>query len=283
MRKNLLALAVTALVVLGLQAPAHASTQGTPDGDLHPAVGFLLFYSGGERYSCSGTLVSPTVVLTAAHCTDDQDGKTLVTFDSFVDDASPFKYDPAAHPEDGYTATEIAAMGGYAGTAYTDPAYSNFTDMKNWNDVGVIVLDEAVTGIDPAPIARVGTLDKIGKSELSKTPFIAVGYGTEVRKAESGPQKPTPMNYPLERRYVKMFGQKLTPQILQTNGSTTNGKDTGSTCFGDSGGPVFYKGEVVAVTSYGNNDVCRGISGYQRVDIQALQDWIVGSHGGTES
>ncbi|WP_278256692.1 hypothetical protein [Nocardioides convexus] len=29
-----------------------------------------------------------------------------------------------------------------------------------------------------------------------KTLFRAVGYGTEVRKPESGPQKPTPMSLP---------------------------------------------------------------------------------------
>jgi V8-like Glu-specific endopeptidase len=280
MRKNLLALVVAALVVLGLQAPAVASTQGNTDYAHHPTVGFLLFYSGGDRYSCSGTLVSPTVVLTAGHCTDGTSGQTLVTFDSFIDDASPLKYDKAHDPDAGYTAEEISGMGAYAGTAYTDPDYSNFTDMDNWNDVGVIVLDEPIPAelITPAKVAGVGTLDDIKKSDLSKTLFTAVGYGTEVRKADTGPQKPTPMSYPLVRRFVEMYGQKLTPQILQTNGSTTNGKDTGTTCFGDSGGPVFYRGEVVAVTSYGNNDVCRGVSGYQRVDIAAAQGWILGEH-----
>ena len=70
-----------------------------------------------------------------------------------------------------------------------------------------------------------------------------------------------------------MPGQKLTPQILQTNGNDNDQrKDTGGTCFGDSGGPVFLDGEIVAVTSYGNNDICRYLGGYQRVDIEAAQD-----------
>ena len=53
------------------------------------------------------------------------------------------------------------------------------------------------------------------------------------------------MTYPLIRRYVDMPGQKLTPQILQTNGNPNDNKGTGGTCFGDSGGPVFLDGEIV--------------------------------------
>jgi secreted trypsin-like serine protease len=287
MRKNLLAVVVAALVALGLQAPAHASTQGTPDGETHPNVGLILSYSDdGFRYRCTATLIRADLLLTAAHCTDGVVGKVLVTFDSTIveastrPDVSPF---PTADPEVGYTTAQLQAAGFESGDAYTDPGYSDFTDMKNWNDVGVVVLDRAVEGIDPAPLAGLNTLDRIKTSDLSKTRFTAVGYGTEVRKADSGAQKPTPMDYPLIRRSVDMYGQKLTPQILQTNGSTTNGKDTGTTCFGDSGGPVFLGGEIVAVTSYGMNEVCRGVSGYQRVDVKVAQDWIFGPHTGTGS
>ena len=58
------------------------------------------------------------------------------------------------------------------------------------------------------------------------------------------------MSYPLIRRYVEMPGQKLTEQILQTNGNEKDTRGTGGTCFGDSGGPVFLNGVIVAVTSY---------------------------------
>ncbi|HET7352191.1 MAG TPA: trypsin-like serine protease, partial [Marmoricola sp.] len=80
----------------------------------------------------------------------------------------------------------------------------------------------------------------------------------------------------LARRYVDMPGQKLTPQILQTNGNPNDNKGTGGTCFGDSGGPVFLDGEIVAVTSYGYTDNCRYLGGYQRVDIPVVQDWLEG-------
>ena len=137
----------------------------------------------------------------------------------------------------------------------------------------MVVLDEPVTD-RAGDLAALGYLDAYRQPRLTKTLFTAVGYGTEVRKPDSGPQKPQPMTYPLIRRYVDMPGQKLTPQILQTNGNPNDTKGTGGTCFGDSGGPVFLNGEIVAVTSYGHTDNCRYVGGYQRVDIAVVQDWL---------
>ena len=277
MRFRALTLIVSTLIALGmLTAPsAQASTGGTPDtANQYSNVGLILFYDQDGRFRCTATLISPTVLLTAAHCTDGTLGKTLVTFDPVIAEQAPAPFPVAKDPSKGYTSTEITRAGYLAGTAYTHPEYSDFTDMDNWNDVGVIVLDKPVKGIAPSPIAELGTLDAIPTSELSTTLFRAVGYGTEVRQADEGPQKPTPMSYPLIRRYVDMPGQKLTPQILQTNGNPNDPRGTGGTCFGDSGGPVFLDGEIVAVTSYGYTSNCRYLGGYQRVDIAAAQNWL---------
>src|SRR3954447_22049322 len=100
------------LVVLGLQAPAVASTGGTPDGELHPNVALILAYhDDGNRYRCTATLVREDLLLTAAHCTDGVVGKTLVTFDSTIvagttpPATAPF---PAAgDPSVGYTTAEL--------------------------------------------------------------------------------------------------------------------------------------------------------------------------------
>lgn len=268
------ALAALLLPVIFLARPAEASTGGTFDAsNQYAEVGLILFYDPTGRYRCSATLISPTVLVTAAHCTDGDVGKVLVDFRNFISDGPTSGYAPAANPAAGYTAKEIAAMGFASGTAYTHPQYSDFTDMDNWNDVGVVVLDKAVK-IKPAQLSGLGVLDRIGTENLRSTLFRAVGYGTEVRKSDGGPQNPTPQSYPLERRYVDMPGQKLTPQILQTNGNENDPFGTGGTCFGDSGGPVFYQGEIVAVTSYGYTENCRYLGGYQRLDIAVTQDWV---------
>ena len=261
------------LVVLAA-APSGAITGGEPDGNRHPNVALIAFYDSTGRYRCSATLISPTVLVTAAHCTSGTLGKTLVTFDSVIAENPPSPLPVAANPAAGYTAAELAAAGYRSGTASTHPEYSDFTDLKNWNDVGVIVLDQPVVGIAPATLAPRNYLDAFGKSALPKTIFDVVGYGTEVRKPTEGPQKPQPMSYPLIRRYTTSPGQKLTPQILQLNGNPNDNKGGGGTCFGDSGGPVFLNGYIVAVTSYGYTENCRYLGGYQRIDVDVTRNWV---------
>lgn len=265
---------MTAFTLLATALPAAAITGGEPDGDRHPNVGLIMFYDATGRYRCSATLVSPTIVITAAHCTSGTLGKTLVTFDSVIAEQPPSPFPVAANPSVGYTAQELAAAGYLSGTALTHPQYSDFTDMDNWNDVGVVVLDKPVTSVAPATLAPTNYLDQFAQPALNSTIFAAVGYGTEVRKPEAGPQKPQPMSYPLIRRYTTSPGQKLTPQILQLNGNPNDTHGGGGTCFGDSGGPIFLNGYLVAVTSYGYTSNCRYLGGYQRVEIPVVQDWL---------
>ena len=77
MRRSLLAvLAAVCLAAaggIGAAGPALAITNGTADGNGHPNVGALVAdsaYSDGTWTYCSGTLISPTVFLTAAHCAE---------------------------------------------------------------------------------------------------------------------------------------------------------------------------------------------------------------------
>jgi len=267
--------AATTTLVAGTALAAAAITGGEVDsGNKYSNVGMIAFYEDGGRYRCTATLVTPTVLLTAAHCTADVQGKVAVTFNSKVADAPPSGLPTAADPSQGYSGTESTA---YAfGTPHAHPQYSDFTDMKNWNDVGVVVLDEPVTGITPAKLAPKNYLNQYTPDVLNKTLFTIVGYGTEVRQdaAANGNMKPTPMSYPIVRRYAESPGQKLTPQILQTNGNEHDNRGTGGSCFGDSGGPTFKNGYQVTVTSYGYTNNCRYLDGLQRVDIPVVQDWL---------
>jgi len=277
MRLRTLALLTGLLAAFAtVSAPAHASTGGTPDGDLHPGVGYVTAYADGVRYRCTATLVAPTVLLSAAHCFEGADGKVGVRFDSVLAEQPPLPLPPAADLEAGYSSAELEAAGWASGTAHLHPAYSGLTDVRNWNDVSVVVLDRPVIGVKPAPLAGLGALDALPGKGVSGTLFRAVGYGTEVRKPETGPQKAVPMSFPLLRRYVDMTGQKLSEQILQTNGNALGSSGTGETCTGDSGGPVYLGEEVVAVTSYsnGSGDKCRSTEGFQRVDIPVVRQWL---------
>ena len=267
--------AVTGTLLAGTALAASAITGGTEDtANKYSNVGMIAFYEDGGRYRCTATLVTPTVLLTAAHCTADVTGKVAVTFEPVVARQAPSGLPVAADPTKGYTGTESTA---YAfGTPHAHPDYSDFTDLKNWNDVGVVVLDKAVTNIAPAELAPKNYLNQYTPSILNKTLFTIVGYGTEVRQdaAANGNMKPTPMSYPIVRRYGDAPGQKLTEQILQINGNENDNRGGGGSCFGDSGGPTFKNGYQVTVTSYGYTSNCRYLDGLQRVDIPVVQDWL---------
>src|SRR3982750_2709833 len=83
MRKLFAGIASTVASLIAA-APAAAITNGQPDGNGHPEVGALLAqqaYSDGTWATCTGTLISPTVFLTAAHC-DEGVSHVNVTFDT---------------------------------------------------------------------------------------------------------------------------------------------------------------------------------------------------------
>src|SRR5919202_3737489 len=137
MRRIILAAAVVVGAALAFAAPAGAITYGAPDGNGHPEVGALLApqaYSDGTWETCSGTLISPTVFLTAAHC-DQGVSRVAVTFDSSYSAAT------------GTT---------YWGTWHADPNYNQ--TQSDPKDVAVVVLDKAGKGITPARVPRAGSL-----------------------------------------------------------------------------------------------------------------------------
>jgi hypothetical protein len=73
MRKKTLVVAISVIAILMIAVgPVAAITNGQPDGNNHPYVGLLVFdvAPGQPAWRCSGSLIAPTVVLTAGHCTD---------------------------------------------------------------------------------------------------------------------------------------------------------------------------------------------------------------------
>lgn len=240
---------VTAMVAtLLLPVQAGAITNGGPDGEGHPNVGALLAteaYSDGTWAACSGTLISPTVFLTAAHC-DLGVSEVEVTFDSSYDSAT------------GIT---------YPGTWYADPDYRSA--QGDPHDIAVVVFPTAVEGITPALLPTAGSL-----SDLDLwTEFTAVGYGAQSVTIDHGPT----FHY-ADIRYV------ATGSLLATNKSwlrlsmnPTLGD--GGTCYGDSGGPNFLgagatETNIVAATTITGDFMCRATNVDYRLDTQSARAFL---------
>jgi len=110
-RKLFIAVSVIAAALL-LATPVFGITFGELDGERHPNVGALLvawpYPDGPIDIVCSGTLISPTVFLTAAHCVNWMpeagipEDAVYVTFDSVYEIGSPNIYPGTYHINPNY-------------------------------------------------------------------------------------------------------------------------------------------------------------------------------------
>jgi hypothetical protein len=166
-RKRMAVVSLTLLLLVVFIIPVAAVQFGELDGDDHPHVGLLVFDVGGSpAWRCSGTLLSPTVMLTAGHCTFGTSGGR-VWFDSDVSAGRPGN----GYPFSGGTGIEFAEI--YTHPDYIDEAFYLY-------DVGVVILSEPVYLGSYGTLADVGLLDRLsvrrGQQDQS---FTVVGYGLQ--------------------------------------------------------------------------------------------------------
>ena len=248
-------LALVCAAGVGLVAqPANAITGGVVD-TVHTNVGVVRFTTVDGRFRCSGTLISPTVVLTAGHCTEGPATNVLVSFDNAL------VPDPLAP---GITDEEKAARAAHylSGTAHPDPGWTGKLSFSKQHDQGVVVLDVPATtkwpDIKPAPLLPVGTLDA-NQGALKNQTFTLVGYGVDIgdKKQQIVVQ---------ERRMTTSFLKNVQSEVVAFQINENDSKAGGGSCFGDSGGPVFLGKYVVGDASYVNSLTCNATGTYQRVD-----------------
>lgn len=262
MKKVTTAILLAAVLVFSTVGMAAAVTDGELDGEGHPFVGLMVAQDedGNPLWRCTGTLISPTVFLTAGHCTESPAAHVEIWFDADVE---------SGIPDNGYPFTGQAG-----GTPYTHPDYD--PDAFVLRDVGVVVLDEEVAMDTYGQLPELDQLDalktKRGKQNVT---FTAVGYGLQ----ESFPDA---ASWQENNVRVRMVAH---PKLNQINvpGFTgdfsmllSNNANTGGTCFGDSGGPNFLgdSNVIAGVTSFGINGNCAGTGGVFRMDRSWSLDWV---------
>jgi len=156
-------------------------------------------------------------------------------------------------------------------------------NLQNAPDVGVLILEDAITDITPLPVIAVGTLD--GIASLKGTPMLSVGYGLNWGKLVGTPPSKDlgPMSDLGGGNEVKRIAHLgpvtgVHPTSLIPRQSVRKGDDT--VCFGDSGSPMFLEREslgrnVIAGVLSGATNWCQGSKDpYYRMDQQAAHDFL---------
>jgi Trypsin len=261
-RRLILVLATMGVAVLLASGAALGITGGTADTTgKYPYVGALLSPEGfddGTYTYCTGTLISPTVFLTAAHCYPEPGD--AVTFDAKYNPDTSTSY--SVCPRDECTSA-------YDGTFIDDPK----------TGIAVVVFDTPPLGSN-ITLPKLPTYHQLNSLTLVKgeTPFTAVGYGSSLdgEKQPGGPW--ARLKYNDQRAWAVTKFNTLGRTYLRLSQ-----KDGAGTCDGDSGGPNFawanqggtwVETDVIASITMTGDNWCQTTNVTLRLDIDATRDFL---------
>lgn len=221
---------------------------GRPTGSAYGGVGVVIIDEGANLTVdgfCSGSLISPTVFLTAGHCIV---GPGTDYYISFAPDIIPLP-----------PVSQLIK----SSTAFSAPN----------TDVGVIILPAgSTTGIPVYELPSLGYIQTVkDRGVLARVTATVVGYG--IGSLGRGPATSDfdGIRRVADTRVLSIQGRYLF--IADSHGQSGQG----GTCDGDSGGPVFLSQDptiIVAITTTGFPEGCHAIGVYTRLDTQAALSFL---------
>ncbi|MBX9602207.1 MAG: trypsin-like serine protease [Bryobacteraceae bacterium] len=258
------------LAVLGASVLLYAITFGEPDGNAHPYVGTLLYERADGFYSCTGTLLNPTLMLSAGHCVEAGGQTNLNTWVSF---APAISFPPLGSVAALRAFLDNPANGWIkASEVIPHPQFNDYAQFPRTYDVGLVRLAAPATHTSVfGALPSEGFLEGIARKRNQRdNRFIAVGYGMQ------GVIRPFYQDtWARYRGTVKLAEISSFFNGGQSAKFLNNPGQNGGTCFGDSGGPVFYgdTNMITAVVSFGFTP-CIGVDYQFRMDTQVALDFV---------
>jgi hypothetical protein len=280
MLKRLTLILTLGILLLAVVGTVGAITWGQPDGTGHPNVVGIIFRQPDGFYSCTGTLLTPYVVLTAGHCTESAGVVNLGTWvrnDPNIDMAF-------AAERPGYPSTTAWLNATWVrGQAVPHPQYADYALFPQTYDIGVVLLSA------PINVTQYGALPTLGQFDYLRTArgaardrrAVVVGYGLQGRIPAFASD--------IWERWVGETtvigtGQSATSgyQNFVFTNNPGRGNGVGGTCSGDSGGPAFWVNPatgqetnvVMAVNSYSITPQCNGNDYQFRTDIADALNFV---------
>lgn len=257
-----LVLAPLALAVHGRAPRAHGAVIGgapAPQG-AYPSAAFVLNVRGKQSFACSGTVIAPSLVLTAGHCAaniltgvlDRSSGYRVLTSQVDLAAAGPGQI------------SKVVGVIPYPGWARRH---------GDVGDAGLLVLEKPVTA-PPMSLAKLGQAQLVSAG----TRATIAGWGlTSI--AHKQPSKTLRFAHTVVqpaswcKRHVRPFFPKWELCTIDSAHFTSGG------CYGDSGGPLMAPGSTegemieVGIVALGNVRCSTRYPGiYTRVD--ALSGWL---------
>jgi len=242
---------ILSAVVLAAGTASFPIVNGQPEPGMDPVVGLGAVFGDQVFSACTGTLITPTLVLTAGHCGAGLDLELVVAL------GSAFFGPSVAEPFLTVGFTNLVAHPGYE-ELVSGPGG---TESYGLHDVSVLTLADEVTEVEPALLRRAPLTDDDLGAEI-----LSVGFGVTDGEGNGGGTK---------RSAVLTVDQLWQQFVLSDSVTNENGANI---CSGDSGGPQFEvtEGRLVqwAVHSWGDGG-CLVTSGSTRVDTEFEYDWIL--------
>ncbi|MCI0434482.1 MAG: trypsin-like serine protease [Gemmatimonadetes bacterium] len=250
-------------------APQFITYGASDDTGVYANVGaFIVREPGTGRIFpiCSGTLIAPTVFLTAAHCTlaflqeFAPDG-----WDVFVSFSSPIPFGDLTSAQ-----TPLVAVTNVVSNPAFNPAQSDP------GDIGVLLLDpQGTAGIQPATLPAADLLEGLAaRAGLKNAHFTAVGYGVQNFVPGGGVPIFQDVN-PVPRMFAHSSFRALGPGYLRLSQNPATGD--GGTCAGDSGGPNFLMmngTQILVATTVTGDTVCRATNVVYRIDTASARAFL---------